>query len=454
MMRKGEVTAFLSLIFILIISVIGTVIESASIQVTKNKKRGDMDRAVESVFAEYQRELLETYDVFALEGTYETGEFAEENIIQRLKLYGGENIEQNISKIQFLTDDSGRAFKEQVIAYMKSKMGITELEDLTGLSGTWKEQENQTKEYEEEELEVTDGLETSLAEAEKELPNEENPIETISNIKKTGLLNVVIQNQSDISNKNISVETMPSHRSLQKGRGTFKIKEDTDSAASKLYFGEYLLEKFAAMDKPHEDGKLSYELEYIIGGTGSDRENLEQVVRKLAAVRFAPNYGYLMTDEAKKAEAEAMAAALAGVVALPAITGLMKHAILFAWAFGECIMDIRTLFDGGKVELMKTKESWQLRLSSLLKLGTENDTLEGKHSENGLSYREYLRILLFTKPQKESVMRSLDVLEMNIQMKKGVFFKVDNCVSKLEIRSLCNLRRGISYEFITNYGYQ
>lgn len=453
-MRKGEITAFLSLIFILILSVTAGVIESASIQVTKNKKRGDMDRAMESVFAEYQRELLEKYDVFALEGTYETGDFAEENIIQRLAFYGTENIEQDIQKIQFLTDDSGRAYREQVIACMKNKLGISELESLTDSSGKWKEQEDKTDEYEAEEQEVTNGLDASLAEAGQELPSDENPMATIANIKKSGLLNVVIQNQSDISDKNISLETMPSHRSLQKGKGTFPIKEDTDSVASKLYFGEYLLEKFAAADKPNQEGKLSYELEYIISGTGSDRENLERVVRKLAAVRFAADYGYLMTDEVKKAEAETMALTLAGIVALPALTEVIKHGILLAWAFGEAVIDIRTLLAGGKVELLKTKENWQLQLSSLLKLGTDEEQIERTDSEKGISYKEYLRMLLFAASQKRVVMQSLDVLEMNMQTEKGDFFKVDNCVSKLEMKSSCRLRRGITYEFVTNYGYQ
>ncbi len=32
-----------------------------------------MNRAVECVFAEYQKELLENYDVFAIECGYETG---------------------------------------------------------------------------------------------------------------------------------------------------------------------------------------------------------------------------------------------------------------------------------------------------------------------------------------------------------------------------------------------
>lgn len=236
-MRKGGITAFLSLIFILILSMTGAVIESASIQVTKNKKRGDMDQAMESVFAEYQKELLDEYDVFALEGTYETGEYSEDKLLNRLTVYGADHMEQNVDKIQLLTDDGGRAFREQVIAYMKHKMGIAQLEELTDSSSKWKEQEEKSQQYEEKEQETAGDPEASLAESETELPEEENPIRTISEIKKAGLVNVVVRDPSSISNKHISVEAMPSRRSLQKGRGVFKIRGDTENAVSGLYHG-------------------------------------------------------------------------------------------------------------------------------------------------------------------------------------------------------------------------
>ena len=74
-MCRGEVTAFLSLIFILLVAFIGGIMESASIQLAKNYRRADTDRAMESVFAEYQKELQEEYDIFALDGSYETGQY-------------------------------------------------------------------------------------------------------------------------------------------------------------------------------------------------------------------------------------------------------------------------------------------------------------------------------------------------------------------------------------------
>ena len=47
---KGEITAFLALLFVLIISLVGALIESASIQMTKNQKRANVVLALEITF--------------------------------------------------------------------------------------------------------------------------------------------------------------------------------------------------------------------------------------------------------------------------------------------------------------------------------------------------------------------------------------------------------------------
>lgn len=452
-MKKGEVTAFLSLIFLLLLSVTASVVESASLQVMKSRRRGDMDRALESVFAEYQREMLEEFDVFSLEGTYGTGEFDEENVIHRLEFYGMRDAEQNIEKIQFLTDESGRPFREQVIAYMKQKVGVSQMEELAGLTGEWKNQEGKAEVYEQDGMKVEKNLEETLKEEMQTLPEEDNPIGVVSSLKQLGLVNLVMKNK-EVSNKAIDRNGMLSHRSLQKGWGEFKTRDDIEGITANLYFASYLLEKFGSVDQPHTEGKLSYELEFILNGKDSDRENLEAVLRKLLGIRFAANYGYLLTDNEKKAEAGAMALALAGVIALPALTEVIKQGILLAWAFGESIMDLRALVSGGRVSLVKGREEWQLSLDGLLKLGTAEDTGTAQQTEKGLSYKEYLRMLLTFEKQEDCSMRSLAMLENRIREKVGDSFQADYCISKIKIKAKCQLRRKICYEFGTEYGYQ
>lgn len=80
---------------------------------------------------------------------------------------------------------------------------------------------------------------------------------------------------------------------------------------------------------------LDYEVEYILEGKGSDRENLEAVAKKLLLLRFAPNYGCILGSAGMRAQAESLALTLCTAAALPMLTGAVTQVLLLAWAFGE-----------------------------------------------------------------------------------------------------------------------
>ena len=77
---------------------------------------------------------------------------------------------------------------------------------------------------------------------------------------------------------------------------------------------------FGAFTEAAKGGALDYELEYILGGKESDRENLEAVANKLVLLRFVPNYLYLQTNSTRQAEARAAAGTLCTLLAVPAVT--------------------------------------------------------------------------------------------------------------------------------------
>ena len=453
-MKRGEVTAFLSLIFILLITFTAGLMESASIQMAKNYCRADTDRALESVFAEYQKELLDEYDIFAMEATYESGKYSQEAVTNRLKYFGAGRAEHKIQKIQFLTDQGAKAFCEQITYYMENKYGVGFLSDKVSMTDIWKKQEEKAKEYEQEESESWSDFDGMLSEAEGTLPEEDNPIEGIRQLKKSSLLNLIMPEDVAVSEKSIDLNGVVSSRDRNQGYGDFSEEAKSDSAISDLLFGEYLMEHFSMMTDRENTGTLDYELEYIYGGKGSDRENLEIVAKKLLLMRFASNFVFLQGSSAKKAEAEAMAFTLCTIAALPALEAAAAQVILLAWAYGESIMDLRSLMQGLKVPLVKTEESWQLSISGLMALKETGNLNDGKDSETGLTYKEYLRILLFLKKKETVAMRALDLVEENLRTRHGMeFFRADYCVSRIQLKSTSYLRRGVSYRFYTYFGY-
>ncbi len=453
-MKRGEVTAYLSLIFILLVSFVGAMLESASLQNAKNYRRADVNHAIECVFAEYQKELLEEYGIFALDGSYETGSYDEQRVFDRLAYYGAGDMEQEILKIQFLTDKDCQSFYEQVTAYMEHKYGLDRAKEYLGKTDIWRQQKEEAENYEETEANSRQRLSGLLGEHDAELPEENNPIDYIDTLKKTPLLTLVMPKDMKLSSKRISLSDTVSHRNLNQGYGDFSDVSEENGAVSALLFGEYVTEHFSTALDGGNIGAVDYEIEYILEGKESDEDNLEAVVKKLLMLRFAPNYVFLQADSAKKAEAEALAATLCTLLAMPAIIDAAAQMILLAWAYGESVVDIRSLLKGNKVPLVKTGESWQLQLSSLLTLGTEGDKGDGMDTEGGLLYSEYLKILLFLKEQKKTGMRALDLIEMNLRTRYGQeYFHADQCISRVELSSRCTFRRGITYRFSTYFGY-
>lgn len=428
-MKRAEITAFLSLIFILLVTFIGSIVDAASIQAAKNYRRADAQRAMECIFAEYQKELLTEYDIFGMDAGYESGDYSENLISKRLEYYGLVNSKNIIERIQFLSDDSAVAFMEQVSRYMEHKYGLDIVSDALADTRLWESQESDAKEYEEEEKRNKDYLNDLLEENQSELPDENNPISRVDGLKKAPVLDLVMPEEKTVSEKSVDITELPSRRELNRGYGDFSDEEKGVSATDKLLFGEYVLEHFCSF----MDGGgnvLDYEVEYMIGGKESDRENLKAVVNELLLLRFVPNYTYLQGNAEKKAEAEALALALSSLLTVPAITEIVAQGILLAWAFEESVEDVRSLLNGGKIPLIK-------------------------NGENGLTYEEYLRILLFLEEKKGTAMRCLDLIEQNLKKIHGLdFFRVDTCVTKMEINARCSFRRGITYTFPVYFGYQ
>lgn len=453
-MKRGEVTAYLSLVFILLITFVGALMESASIQLTKNYRRADMVRAAECIFAEYQKELLEEYEIFALEAGYESGTYEESNLFDRLEYYGAGNMEQEISRIQMLTDNGCAAFYEQAAAYMEHKYGLDIVKELAGKTDVWRQQEEKIEECTETEKEMQGKLAGLLEENGGELPKEDNPIEHVNVLKGLSLLELTVPAEMQISQKSIALDDTVSHRNLYRGYGDFSDAAKAPGTLSGLLYGEYVMEHFSTAADEASSGALDYQVEYILEGKGSDRENLEAVIGKLLLLRFVANYAYIQTDAAMKAEAEALALTLCSLLAVPAVTKAAAQGILLAWAYGESVVDIRSLLAGNRVAFVKSKDSWQLSLSSLLTLGTEEDRNDGADAEKGVSYGDYLRILLFLEKQETAGIRTLDLIEQNLRLEQGLtFFRADQCVSRVEFLSTCKLRRGITYQFPTYFGY-
>lgn len=289
---------------------------------------------------------------------------------------------------------------------------------------------------------------------------EYNPIEIIKEIKKKGILALVAPDPDALSEKKILTDNCVSVRKLQTGTAPSEEnpeQETTDVWQEKLLFHEYLMRQFSnavSTDKVSlENGTaLSYELEYLLEGKNSDMQNLKGVVYKLLLLREAVNFAYLLTDESKQLQAETLAVAITGLVGIAPLASAVRYGILLAWAYGESILDVRSLLAGGTVAFVKTPRTWQLALENIGEL-VNRSSGETKEQENGLSYEMYLRLLLFAEDETELTLRSLDLIEKNMQRQPGgEYFAADALVEQLTVETKFSIRPlFFSFRFLQPY---
>ncbi|RKJ06241.1 hypothetical protein D7X87_05575 [bacterium D16-54] len=165
--------------------------------------------------------------------------------------------------------------------------------------------------------------------------------------------------------------------------------------------------------KKDRDTVLRSEVEYLVYGNQSDMANEAAVYATIFAERLANNLIVMYMHEDIKAACHAAAAA-----ASVATAGVVPETVFFwifltAWATAETILEMNYLIsDGYRVPLLKTKNNLLLTVSPK----NTGDRLIDHYGETGVfvSYEDYLLILLLIKGREKRIMRSADLIEMNM----------------------------------------
>lgn len=297
----------------------------------------------------------------------------------------------------------------------------------------------------------------------KEQKNE--VVEFVDNIKSEGVINYVVK--GEISKKKVSVKELPSNKCKINNGKQWKNYDNSEENIRKVTVGQYILENFSYYTTGNEGECLNYEIEYILKGKHSDKENLGEVIDDILLMRQGFNLIYLLGDSEKKGLAYAMATALTGFTGMPVVIRLTQMLIMGAWAYAESIIDVKELLEGRRVSILKTNEEWNLSLTEVKNLKAKKDK---NQSSKGLLYEDYLRVLLFSQNKAMQIYRILDVIELNISKKYNNKFKIEDCIVAVNIKSVYkterlfteigfiksiikNSNKGFVFEVNQKYGY-
>lgn len=471
---NGSVTVFFSLIGVFVLCLLFAVVEAVRIQGTRAQTASLEGVANFSVLAEYEKNLLEEFEIFALDGAGGSGSFQIQKSEGRLRHYlewntnplSGEGTfglfdpwhlvlrDSKIQRYTLLTDEQGEPFYQQVVSYMKANPTLLLDETLQADTGTLRELEAFGERYERSQKENDTQLHMLEAEKRKQEHEKEqemieagvhppesetdavisvqNPLTVLGRLKRKGTL-ALVTGGAAVSTTVIPTGALPSRKHLRSGM--MKLEKKHQGTAADALFREYLLMWFPNYCGEAKE-ELKYQAEYLISGKPSDEKNLKRVVKQLLFLREGLNYRYCLQDQEMNGTAGELAFALTGMFGIPALTVATRHALLLGLAYGESILDVRILLAGGRVPLFKDTASWQLSFETLGTLGSILANVDGSWQEEGLDYTEYLRILLQMCKRSDLKMRALDLIQYRLQKQFGSeSFQAQNAIVAIETRA-------------------
>jgi len=205
------------------------------------------------------------------------------------------------------------------------------------------------------------------------------------------------------------------------------VHEVLDSGLRSTKVNEYILERFQYHVGGDKDKNTVFknEVEYILHGRMSDKENLNRFMTEFVLMRTPLNSGHILTCANKRRAVLALAKTF-GPAAPAAFVVLVA-----AWSLAEAENDTRLLMAGKNVAMVKTCRTWALDLRNAVRTVRITDD-EGNivdveatpremsiyvspKSPEGMSYVEYLRFFLYLEKRETKLQRMMDLIQMNFR---------------------------------------
>jgi len=484
MARRASITVFMSLMLALILSLITASITAAKTAAARSELANAADQAMFSLFAHYDRTLMENYEVFFVDGSFGGDGLHLESACDFLeaamrcvtepglgRLAAGKDLipaeihSSSVTGYALATDLNGYVFAAQAVESMKETAafrGLSLIADMAGQGEALGEGLAVDRTLETESLE---GIEAQAAaarqeeaetsgdpeaagsgaasggtsggaeispETEAQAASAKESLEAVKTLKRTSILRLVHPSPDTISTAVCDSAELLGGRSKLSGMGVIDGSDASLSVTDGLLLNEYILSHFGSAVSPESGGGLHYPLEQILKGKLSDTANLESIARELLLIREGVNVVHIYRDPALREQAGTLATAVASVILLPEAEPLIEALLIAGWALAESLLDVRTLFCGQKIPLVKNTSDWQVGLMQIPAMAADMDAFR-KPAATGMGYTDCLRTFLLTVGQDIKVSRMCEMVEHRMRNCGRPGFRLDTCLLSLSV---------------------
>ena len=473
--RSGSVTIYFCLMMVVLVSFFCASILSVKVAAGRMQAANSVDQSMFSLFARYDRTLQSRYDLFFLDAGSGGGgpdltacvTLLEEALEYGLKpnkgraILGGRNLLRlkregsAVTAYTLATDAGGIPFEAQAVqaartsgtldavSLLKEKLTVRKDIESKGrellegssdasYSDVQEAAREAAEEAEEAEEAEAEGGDDGAEEAEVSVPEGFiNPLPVLYRLYRKKVMDVVVPDPGSISSGKADRKKLVSGRSLAGGMGVIDATGASDGL-NDLYYIAWIIGHFGNYANPCKESVLTYQMEYLLKGKYSDKDNLTAVVRDLMKVRHAANVLCLYTDAEKSSELDLLAFFIGSVLFIPAAQPLIKAVLAVLWAYAESLVDVRALLEGKKVALVKDRDSWQTDPEDLAAAGGEIGGLT-RDIPGGISYGEYLGTMILVMQRRTLTARAMDMVEATVRGMGKEDFRLDACIGAMAV---------------------
>ncbi len=479
--QKGYLTVYMALMLAVLLPLCFALIEGVRYWAMRAEAECVTDIGMNSIFAEFHRELYRQYNLFAIDVSYGTERATVHNTQQHLYEYLDRNFScedlflnrwlyrdflglavQNVGvdMAALYTDEGGTVFRARAVEAVKSDMGLDLLESLKEWMTTIEVQGFCDRSVADEkaavdaEFQAYDGMRKQISEKEWFIVHVDNPTQGLEAKRNQGILKNVIEDTEALSARRIDESSLVSGRmqrkELSQGNCDSLKPSDLDGAVERFLFQEYLMNYMGHYGRSDDTNALLYQMEYLIAGQEQDVENLRKVAERLCALREAANAAYLFSSGEKCAVAETLSVAITTLLMIPEAADLLKTSLLLGWAYAESLYDVKTLLGGGRIPLMKSDATWHYGLEFALAI----EKPDNQSADQGLSYEDYLRIFAMMVNEDTLTIRAMNMVEADIRLTAGnAAFRLDACCDRLRAKVQVGSGYGYHFELIRQKYY-
>ena len=490
MRKKGSITVYAALILGVMMTLIVTCLTSARMAAARAQIASGAQVGLYSAFSLFDRELLEDYEVFALNlgGSSSQADLASfcrtvESYMEGVLRQNSQNL--NLTSLGFsgyrlLTDEGGEPFYRQAVLYEKDVPDSAEMcdrlrrlkdysreaeekislamqaeeEDWFGrYDAALEEAERLSHEalFAEEEVLLTDGSEEELY-----IPYEEadfttvsDPVPVIRSIMETGVLAFLLPGAEGEAFSSFPSSPLLSQRTALYGMEVYDGFSPDSSEASELLFQCYIHEKLGNYLRP-KDGFPSYQMEYILERENSDRENLERTVTRIFLLRLGTDLEMIGNSEECQMELTELAERICSVFIVPPDQSIVYDTLKYSWACGEALCECRHILSGGHVGFMDGG-TISVPLSGLYDIMDYLDSAADEGAEG--SYEDYLALFMLGRTKEELLEGTMDAVEGAVRASGRSGFFIDHCLVDAEISADVRANGRKTFHVTKAYGY-